>query len=190
MHTYDSRHARDSSKAVSQPIHAWLSLVVDQSSLLTDQRQMGTAADVFRTLNCDVRDEKSRYFAWPRHALKITTRPMLFPTRGAIALRRRTILRSSHDPDYDGEFARLLEQLLTAGKCSGARPVARASWRLGGSGLYSIAGVSSTLQVGLIHKNSENSRTFTSKPRICSLDCVSLPRSRFSIEMKENHVES
>ncbi|KAH0949955.1 hypothetical protein HN011_007845 [Eciton burchellii] len=109
-------------------------------------------------MNYDVRDEESRYFAWPRDALKIAMQPMLFPTRGAIASRRRAILRSSHDPDYDGEFARLLEQLLTTGCRSrgDARALARAFWRLGGSGPYRVSGALRTLASEAIC--TENSR--------------------------------
>jgi len=156
---------RNSSKTVWQPIHAWLSLVADQSSLPTDGREMARAAGAFCTMNYDVRDEESRYFAQPRDALKIAMQPMLFSTRAAIALRRRAILRSSHDPDCDGEFARLLEQLLTTGCRSrgDARALARAFWRLGSSGPYRVAGVLRTLASGAIR--TENSHVGRSKSR-------------------------
>lgn len=40
-----------------------------------------------------------------------------FSKKCAISVQVQPILRSFHDPDYDGEFARLSEQLLAARRC-------------------------------------------------------------------------
>lgn len=138
------RGSRVSRRAESQrPIHAWLySPVGDQSSTL-DKTSASNGRGAWRVSygeKCDVCDGK---FTGPRvpkgAAPEIAVPKTLSRPCDAILSRRRAILRSTHDPDYNGGFVRLLEQLL-APRISVATRIlgraARAAWRPGGSGPY------------------------------------------------------
>lgn len=115
----DSRLARESPSKVRRPIDARLSPVSDQSSSLRDKRQTIATRSESRMARRSVHDEIRGKATTPRvrrHVLKIAKSPTLFRQTARFRQRQRDILRSSHDPDYNGGFARLLEQLGKLGK--------------------------------------------------------------------------